>query len=120
MTRGRPPKKKRNISGLRNQPAPSTSIPLTPIPESAEQNADRYQDSKHVEEGGHGQHQQDMKDLASSEQEGDLDSEFESDDEWKGLTSKELGKKLVALSIMIQTDWIPYTTKFSSKNFGAP
>ena len=59
---------------------------------------------------GYGQHQQDMKDLASSEQEGDLDSKFESDDEWKGLTSKELGKKrpyLVKL-IMIQTTQIGF------------
>ena len=62
--RGRPPKKKRNISGLRNQPILS-DLSLTPISESA----DGKEDTQH-----------DMKDLASSEQEDDSDSEFESDD----------------------------------------
>ncbi len=56
-----------------------------------------------------------IKDLASSEQEddGDPDSDFESDDEWKGLTSIDLGKRLAALSCKIDDDnedqdWIPY------------
>ena len=97
--RGRPPKKKRNISGLRNQPILS-DLSFTPISESADGKEDNLP-------------QHDMKDLASSEQEDDSDSEFESDDEWKGLTSIEFGKRLAALSCKIDgdqedTDWIPY------------
>lgn len=54
-----------------------------------------------------------MKDLASSEQEDDPDSDFKSDHEWKGLTSQELGKKLAELSCEIDEDpndmdWIPF------------
>ena len=97
MPRDCPPKKKRNISGLKNQPA-SSDIQLPPILESAEQNADNYNTPyPHSDGEEEDQHKQDMKDLTSSEQEDDLDSEFESDHEWKGLTSTELGKKLAVL-----------------------
>ena len=41
--KGRPPKKKRNISGLKNQPALSVA-PLPPIAESTDQSLDDYQD----------------------------------------------------------------------------
>jgi len=108
--KGRPPKKKRNISGLRNQPKIYTvDNPLTPIFESAEPEVDGdCDDINHSLP-------HDIKDLASSEQEddGDLDSDFESDDEWKGLTSIDLGKRLAALSCKIDNDdedqdWIPY------------
>ena len=111
MPRGRPPNKKRNISGLKNQPA-SSDIRLPPILESAEQNADNYDTPCPHSDEEEDQHKQDMKDFASSEQEDDLDSEFESDHEWKGLTSTELGKKLAVLSCDIDdtndADWIPY------------
>jgi hypothetical protein len=80
-SKGRPPKKKRNISGLKNQPKISTVD--NPLSKSAEQeiNGD-CDDINH-------RLPHDIKDLASSEQEdnGNLDSDFESDDEWKGLTS---------------------------------
>ena len=57
-----------------------------------------------------------MKDVASSEREDEQieadESDFESDQEWKGLTSKELGKRLAELSCKIDddnndVDWIP-------------
>jgi len=110
--KGRPPKKKRNISGLRNQPKISTvDNPLSPIFESAEQEVNGDCDDI----TGNHRLPHDIKDLASSEQEddGDLDSDFESDDEWKGLTSIDLGKRLAALSCKIDDDdedqdWIPY------------
>jgi len=115
MTRGCPAKKKRNISGLKNQPAAS-DIRLTPIPESAEQNANNQKSAQDDSQADHemedDQPQQDMKDQASSEQEDNLDSEFESDYEWEGLTSIELGKKLAIQCCKIDdnndTDWIPY------------
>ncbi|EDR04366.1 uncharacterized protein LACBIDRAFT_330618 [Laccaria bicolor S238N-H82] len=117
--KGRPPKKKRNISGLKNQPAPSV-IPIpSAIGESAGKNADKHYPSANPgellpdDEEQDDQPPQDMKDLASSEQEDDPDSDFESDHEWKGLTSRELGKKLAELSCEIDEDpndmdWIPY------------
>jgi len=62
-----------------------------------------------------------LKDLASSEKENEEDSDFESDHEWKGLISLELGKKLVALSCQIDDDdddegWIPYKLCYSKKS----
>ena len=57
-----------------------------------------------------------MKDVASSEREDEQieadESDFESDQEWKGLTSKELGKRLAELLCKIDdddndVDWIP-------------
>lgn len=106
--RGRPPKKKKNISGLRNQPATSSENQLTPILESVGQDVDGDQGR-----GDGDLPRYDLKDLASSEREEEEDSEFESDYEWKGLTSIEFGKKLAALSSKIDddqddTDWIPY------------
>jgi hypothetical protein len=51
--------------------------------------------------------------MAGSEQEDEPDSDFESDHEWEGLTSRELGKRLAAQSCEIDkdstdTDWIPF------------
>jgi len=79
--KGRPPKKKRNISGLKNQPA----VPPL-ITESAGENVDICQDQDHDRELDD-PFPQDMKDITSSEQEDNLDSDFESDHKWKGLTS---------------------------------
>src|SRR5271156_2491141 len=103
--KGRPAKKKRNISGLRNQPAASDNL-LAPVFESSEQHTDNDLDADTD------LHHQEKKDLASSEQEDDLDSEFESDHGWKGLMNIELGKRLARLSYNIDDeldqDWIPY------------
>lgn len=81
-------------------------------------------DSDVNNEEEHDQPQFDMKDLASSdssEQEDGTDSEFdEAEDQWKGLTSTELGKKLAALSCRIDDDdhdhdWIPYKLRPQKK-----
>lgn len=96
---------KRNISELKNQSI--STLNLTPIFESEEQEIDDKYEVNLLSK-------YDMKDLASSEQEDNegLDSDFKSDDEWKGLTSIELGKRLAALSCKIDNDddnqdWIP-------------
>ena len=113
---GRPAKKKRNIFGLRNQPAPSTILL-----ESANQNAgDNQPDSDTDDDDGEDQLPKDLKDMASSEKEEELDSDFESNREWKGLTSQDLGKRLAALSCAIDgdskdTDWIPYKLRVQQK-----
>jgi hypothetical protein len=110
--KGRPPKKKRNISGLRNQPS-SSKVPLLPAVESTGQNADNNEDDNGGNEIKDDPSPPDMKDMASSEQEDNqVDSEFESDDEWEGLTSQELGARLAELSCKIDddptnVDWIP-------------
>ncbi|KIJ95201.1 hypothetical protein K443DRAFT_683197 [Laccaria amethystina LaAM-08-1] len=110
--KGRPPKKKRNISGLRNQPS-SSKVPFLPAVESTGQNADNNEDDNGGNEIKDDPSPPDMKDMASSEQEDNqVDSEFESDDEWKGLTSQELGVRLAELSCKIDddptnVDWIP-------------
>jgi hypothetical protein len=108
MLRGRPPKKKRNISGLKNQPTPVQNL-LPQIPESVLSDLPDAVNNKEELEG-----QFDIKNLASSEQEDGTDFEFdEAGEERKGLTSTELGKKLAALSCKIDDDddnhdWIPY------------
>jgi hypothetical protein len=113
MPRGCPPKKKRNISGLKNQPNPAPNL-LPQIPEATELEP-ALLDLPDVDNEEELTFQFDMKDLASSEQEDDgTDSEFdEAEEEWKGLTSTELGKKLAVLSCRIDDDnhdhdWIPY------------
>jgi hypothetical protein len=113
--KGRPPKKKRNISGLKNQPSLS-EVPLLPTVESASQIADNYEDDDGDNEIEDDPHPPDMKDMASSEQEDNLNSDFESDDEWKGLTSQELGTRLAEMSCEIgddptDVDWIPYSLR---------
>ena len=98
--KGRPPKKKRNISGLKNQSAVSDNQT------NNNTDGDREDDSD--------QPLKDHKDMAGSEQEDEMDSDFESDHNWKGLlTSRELGKRLAAQSLAIDkdskdTDWIPF------------
>jgi hypothetical protein len=77
--KGRPPKKKRNISGLKNQ---STSFEI-----STSQNMDNKPDNNTDGDGGNDQPPKDLKDMAGSEQEDEPDSDFESDHEWEGLTS---------------------------------
>ena len=47
--KGRPPKKKRNISGLKNQPAPSEILIPSAI-ESAGKNADQHHPSANLAE----------------------------------------------------------------------
>jgi len=101
--KGRPPKKKRNISGLKNQPS-SSKVPLLPSVESAGQNMDNYED-----QDGDNKIEDDpsppvMTDMASSEQENNLDSTFEPDDERRGLRSQELGARLAELSCEINDD----------------
>ena len=105
-----PSKEEKKHNCLRNQP-PHNAEPLESISEVVEQV------DQHVEDVDIGdvddQNHLDMKDKASSEKEDNSDSDFESDDEWKGLTSEELGKKLAALSCEIDEDqedldWIPY------------
>ena len=98
--KGWPAKKKRNISGLRNQPKASTDDPLAPIFESADEEVDGDCEDTSI------RLPPDVKDLASSEQEDDEDpdSDFESDDKWKGLMSIDLGKKLAAISCKIDDD----------------
>ncbi|KJA19534.1 hypothetical protein HYPSUDRAFT_204573 [Hypholoma sublateritium FD-334 SS-4] len=86
---------------------------LEPVVESEEalEYSDKGQPGPDQEDREH----QDIKDKASSEQEddGDLEeSDFESDHEWKGLTSTELAKRLVLLSCRNNgepddADWIP-------------
>jgi hypothetical protein len=107
--KGRPPKKKRNISGLKNQSASSASE----IPLSQNTGADNEPDINTDGDQGDDQPPNDLKDLAGSEQEDEPDSDFESDHEWKGLTCRELGKRLAAQSCAIDnnstdTDWIPF------------
>jgi hypothetical protein len=51
MPKGRPPKKKRNISGLKNQPAPS-AIPLPPIVESSGENNGYHNQPDEEPDGG--------------------------------------------------------------------
>lgn len=110
-----PCKEEKNLTGLRNQ-GPHIGDPLKSISEFVEQ-------ERHTTVGVDGDgvvgdevddsHHPDLKDMVSSKNKDDLDSDFESDHEWKGLMSKELGEKLAALSCKIdkdQTDldWIPY------------
>ena len=97
--KGRPPKKRRNISGLKTQSAASDN--------QTDNNTegDRGDDSD--------QPPKNHKDMAGSEQEDESDSDFESDHDWKGATSRELGKRLAAQSCAIDkdstdTDWIPF------------
>lgn len=116
MPRGRPAKKKRNISGLKNQPPPAPE-PLPTITESVAEHVTSVLpdiSARATEDGDEDEDQlhPGMKDLASSEQEDESDSDFESDEGWKGLTSKDLGKRLAALSCEIDEDekdldWIP-------------
>ena len=111
--KGCPPKKKRNLSGLKNQPAPSEILVPSAV-ESADKhhpsaNPGKVPDDKEQDD----QPPRDMKDLASSEQEDNPDSDFKSDHEWKGFTSREVRKKMVELSCEIDEDpndmdWIPY------------
>jgi hypothetical protein len=98
--KGRPPKKKRNISGLKNQSA-SSEIPTS-------QNGNNTDGDK-VDD----QPPKDLKDMAGSEQEDEPYSDFEPDHEWESITSRELGKRLAAQSCAIDkdstdTDWIPF------------
>src|ERR1700678_51116 len=70
MPKGRPPKKKRNISGLKSQPALS-AIPLPPIVESSGENNGYHNQPDEEPDGGEDDDRppQDLKDMASSEQE---------------------------------------------------
>ncbi|EDR06921.1 uncharacterized protein LACBIDRAFT_328287 [Laccaria bicolor S238N-H82] len=121
MGHGRPVKKKRNISGLWNQ-APHTAELLESISEVAEQVDQSVED---VDSGyANDRNHLDVKDNASSEKEDDMNSDFESDDEWKGLMSEVLGKKLAALSCEINgdqkdLDWIPYKLRPKKDNDGS-
>lgn len=108
--KGRPPKKRRNISGLKNQPAQSNT-PLESIIKSNTPDPDGDSCENDDEPIPH-----DAKDRASSEQEDndEEDSELESDSdaEWKGLTSRELGQWLADLACRIDDDaadkdWVP-------------
>lgn len=116
--KGRPPKKKRNISGLRNQrpPSPLLLSEFGPVLESKEplHHADRAQPELDQEIREH----HEPKDKVSSEQEDDEDGEasgFESGhSERKGLTNTELAKRPVRLSCrndaelrLDDADWIP-------------
>ena len=99
---GRPPKKKQNIMGLRNQPSLSAIAASAP-PDGCDSSPDGS-----VE---HDQQKRDAKDRASSEQEDDDDSDFESDGEWAGLMDTKFGQHLAALAYkedQTDTDWIPY------------
>ena len=58
----------------------------------------------------------DHKHMAGSEQEDESDSDFESDQEWKGLTSQELGKRLAAQFCAIDNDSMD-TNASSFQNF---
>ena len=96
--KGRPPKKKRNISGLKNQPSRSNA-PLESITES---NPPDLDDDSH--ENGHEPIPPDAKDRASSEHEdndeedSDLDSDLESESvrrfinrSWRFMSAYRLG-----------------------------
>ncbi|KAF8173666.1 hypothetical protein BJ912DRAFT_859119, partial [Pholiota molesta] len=117
--KGRPAKKKRNISGLRNQPAiPANHLPS--IIESGGENTDSNHPISNPDVGEEAveteEPPQDMKDMASSEREDDSDSDFESEDDSKGFTSTELGKRLALQSWEIEDDpddqdWIPYNLR---------
>jgi hypothetical protein len=89
--KGRPPKKKRNISGLKNQSGLSES----PINQNMQ---DNLPDNDTDGDGGDDQPPNNLKDMAGSEQEDEPDSDFESDYEWNGLSSRELGKRLASQS----------------------
>ena len=106
---GCPPKKKRNITGLRNQTSPSAIAALTP-PDGCDSSPDGS-----VE---HDQEKRDAKDTASSEWEDGGDSDFESDGEWVGLMDKKFGQRLAALAYkedQTDIDWIPYQLRQKTK-----
>jgi hypothetical protein len=106
---GRPPKKKRNITGLKNQPSLSTITMLAP-PDRCDSSPDGS-----VE---HDQQKRDAKDRASSEWEDDGETDFESDGEWVGHMDKKFGQNLAALAYkedQTDTDWIPYRLRQKTK-----
>ena len=114
--KGCPPKKKRNITGLQNQPPPSNSLATAYQSSSNEISADPNDCDLSDQEIS----PPEMKDVASSEREDEQieadKSDFESDQEWKGLTSKELRKRLAELLCKIDddnndVDWIPLKLK---------
>ena len=114
--KGRPPKTKKNITGLWNQPPPSNSLATAHRSPSNEISADPNDCDLSDQEIS----PPEMKDVASSEREDEQieadKSDFESDQEWKGLTSKELRKRLAELLCKIDddnndVDWIPLKLK---------
>ncbi|PPQ86471.1 hypothetical protein CVT25_008462 [Psilocybe cyanescens] len=82
---GQPPKKKKNISGLKNQSALINISAGQIVDNDPDQDHRPHPDSDAEEDPP----RQDIKDMASSEQEDELNSDFDSNGKWTGLTKRQ-------------------------------
>lgn len=101
--RGRPPKKKRNITGLRNQSNADPTDANDPACSSDQQ--DQLQNPNDDD-----QHVLDLKSMADSEKEDDEYSDFDSDGEWPGIGERSFAERMVALMEKDDPndlDWLP-------------